>query len=128
MEIWLLGNPDLESDSLPFKIENKLIKQFPKINFKRIDHLALDEELPNPLMIIDTVQGIKKITVFNDLNHFSSAPRLTTHDFDVLSELKLLNKIQQLPKLIIIGLPGTGISLSEMEKEVQRIISANLPS
>ena len=128
MEIWLLGNPDLENDSLPFKFETQLAKKFPNVQFKKVDHLPLDEELPNPLIMIDTVQGIKQISVFNDLNQFSPAPRLTTHDFDVFSELKLLEKIKKLPRLIIIGLPDKGISLLNLEKEVSNIISANLPS
>ncbi len=128
MEIWLLGNPDLENDSLPFKIENNLANKFSGITFRKIDHLPLTEKLPDPVLIIDTVKGIDKVTVFNNLNQFSPAPRLTTHDFDVFSELKLLEKIKKLPRLIIIGLPDKGISLLNLEKEVSNIISANLPS
>lgn len=104
MEIWLFGNPDLKSDSLPLKILPQLKKLFPKVNFVIQDPLE-EWKLPAELFIIDTVQGLKKMEVFTTLEKFQPAPHVTMHDFDLGAQLNWLKKLRVLPKFTIFGIP-----------------------
>lgn len=104
MEIWLFGNPDLNSDSLPLKILPQLKKLYPKVNFIIQDPLE-EWPLPPELFIIDTVQGLKKMEVFTTLEKFQPAPRVTIHDFDLGTQLNWLKKLGVLPKFTIFGIP-----------------------
>jgi ADP-heptose:LPS heptosyltransferase len=111
-QIWIFGNPDLEQDSLPLKILPKLKKQLPNIDFVVKDPNE-EWDLPKHLTIIDTIHGLKKITVFTSLKDFSIVPRLTMHDFDLLTNLRWLSKLDKLPPFTIIGIP-----LKAKEKEI----------
>jgi Ni,Fe-hydrogenase maturation factor len=125
MNVYIFGNKDLAYDSLPIKILPEIKKTFPKINFEIKDP---NEELDtsSSFLILDTVMGIDKVIVFTRLKEFSSSPNLTLHDFDVFSNLKLLEKIGKLPKIKIIGIPPT-ISEKNALKEVTSMLKANLP-
>jgi ADP-heptose:LPS heptosyltransferase len=103
-EIWVFGNPDLKNDSLPFKILPSLKKHFPDTDFVIKDPNE-EWDLPKNLTIIDTVHGLEKITVFTSLDQFANVPRLSMHDFDLLTNLRWLDKINKLPPFTIIGLP-----------------------
>jgi hypothetical protein len=103
-EVWLFGNVDLPMDSLPIRLQHRLSVEFPEIKFIVQD--PLDEWLiPTEMFIIDTVQGLDKVTVFNSLDQFQQAPHVTMHDFDLGMQLRMLQKVGQLPKLTIFGLP-----------------------
>ena len=102
--IFIFGNQELEMDSLPLRILPGLRHAFPSINFEVKDP---NEEwnVPKELTIIDTVVGLKKVKVFEDLDSFDSAPRLTMHDFDALANLRYLKKLGKLKEVKIIGVP-----------------------
>lgn len=118
--ILIFGNPELEMDSLPLKILPELQKAFPSIHFEIKDP---NEEwgVPEKLTIIDTVVGLKKVKVFEDLDSFDSSPRLTMHDFDALANLKYLKKLGKLKKIKIIGVPPD-ISYSEAIESIKKAI------
>ena len=105
MTIYVFGNPDLSADSLPLQILPELQKRFPQLQFEIKDP---NEEWDSPeiLTIIDTVEGIEKVSVFDDLTKFAAAPRLTLHDFDALANLRYLQKLGTLKKIKIIGIPA----------------------
>lgn len=108
--IIVFGNPDLPMDSLPLRILPELKKRVPDAQFLLLDPneewFTLSEvEGPQDVTVIDTVQGIEKVTVFADLKHFASAPRLTMHDFDALSYLRYLEKLGKVKKVTVIGVP-----------------------
>jgi len=65
--IYIFGNPDLDFDSLPFRILPELKKRFPKIDFETKDPNE-ELEMPEELVIIDTVKGIKQPHVFSKLS------------------------------------------------------------
>jgi hypothetical protein len=119
-QIWVFGNPDLKQDSLPLKILPKLQKQLPHIEFIIKDPNE-EWDLPNHLTIIDTIHDLKKITTFTSLKNFSIIPRLTMHDFDLLTNLRWLAKLDKLPPFTIIGLPQ-----KTKEKEAITAITAIL--
>ena len=58
------------------------------------------------MIIIDTVVGIDKPTVFENLENFSAPPRVSAHDFDAYTNLKYLQKLGKIKKIEIIGLPS----------------------
>jgi hypothetical protein len=103
-QIWVFGNPDLEIDSLPLRLLPSLKKTFPKIEFRVLDSNE-EWQVPEDLVILDTAMGVKEITIFDDLKKFESTPRVSLHDFDALTNLRLLQKLGKLKKIKIIGLP-----------------------
>ena len=105
MTIYVFGNPDLKFDSLPVKIMPKLQKKFPNIKFKIKDPNEEWDFSEKYLCIIDTVIGIKKVAVFNDISVFKKSPRFSMHDFDLYADLLLMKKIKKLPNCAIIGVP-----------------------
>lgn len=105
MNIYVFGNPDLQFDSLPIKILPKLKKKFPAIKFKIKDPNEEWDFSEKYLYIIDTVVGIKKITVFNDISAFKKSPTISLHDFDLYADLILMKKLGKLPDCAIIGIP-----------------------
>lgn len=102
--VFVFGNINLGNDSLLLRILPKLQEKFPDVEFEVRDP---NEEwgVPEEFVIIDVVLGIKKITVFESLNKFLSAPRVSMHDFDVLTNLRFLWKLGKIKKIKIIGIP-----------------------
>jgi hypothetical protein len=120
MEIWLFGNPDLNSDSLPLKILPQLKKLFPKVNFIIQDPLE-EWQLPPELFIIDTVRGLEKVEIFTALEKFQPTPRVTMHDFDLGTQLNWLKKLGVLPKFTIFGIPKN-ISAADALKQLNYLL------
>ncbi|MCK9352510.1 MAG: hypothetical protein WCT49_06180 [Candidatus Paceibacterota bacterium] len=103
-KIFIFGNPDLEIDSLPLRILPSLRSCFPDIEFTVLDPNE-EWKIPDEMVMIDTVVGIKELTVFNDLKHFIEAPRVSVHDFDAFFNLIYLQKLGKLKKIKIFGIP-----------------------
>ncbi|MEK9175153.1 MAG: hypothetical protein AAB795_01015 [Patescibacteria group bacterium] len=115
MKVFVFGNWELDFDSTPLKILPELKKMFPKIDFEIKDPNE-DWDIPDGLIIIDTVLGIDKITIFDSIKDFSQAPNITMHDFDVYANLKFLDKLDKLKKIKIIGVPSTTSEKEAIEK------------
>lgn len=113
--ILIFGNQDLEFDSLPFRILPRLKQRFPDIKFEIKDPNE-ELDLSAQFLILDTVDGIAKTTLFSDLESFAPfRPRLTMHDFDLYTHLKYLEKLGKLKKIKIIGLPPTISEIDAIE-------------
>ncbi len=127
MIVFVFGNPDLPEDSLAIRLLPKLKEKFPEIDFQIKDPNE-DWDIPEEMIVIDTVQGINAIKVFDDLSIFENAPRLTLHDFDLGSYLKYLAKLGKLKKIKIIGLPASppGVPPEMAEGEALGKISETL--
>lgn len=121
--IYYLGNLLIKKDSLPIKLIPKLKKEFPDINFV---HLDPTEEFPlnksQSFVLIDTVIGLDKVTKFNSLNHWAASPRISVHDFDLPVSLGILQKLGQIKKITIIGIPKKG-KLKKLTKEVKTVFN-----
>ncbi len=102
--VYIFGNPDLEIDNLPLKILPRLQSVFPDIEFLVKDPNE-EWEIPEKFIVIDTVLGIPEPMRFNDLKEFATVPRFSVHDFDALTNLRLLDKLGRLGEVRIIGLP-----------------------
>ncbi|KKU84965.1 MAG: hypothetical protein UY14_C0038G0009 [Parcubacteria group bacterium GW2011_GWA1_47_9] len=105
MTVFVFGNAALEQDSLPLCILPELQKKFPQIEFRALDPNE-EWDAPKEMIVIDTVMGIKDITVFDGLEQFSAAPRVSLHDFDAYANLRLLSKLDKLKSIKIIGVPA----------------------
>lgn len=115
-KIYIFGNPDVEVDSLPLKMAPKLQKLLPAVQFEIKDPNE-EWDAPEDLIIFDTAMGIKEITVFNNLEKFIAAPRVSVHDFDALANLRLLQKLGKIKKIRIVAIPANyAISQSTLRK------------
>lgn len=122
-KIFIFGNPDLDFDSLPLRILPELRKKLPKIDFKIKDPNEEWDLPPQKLIIIDTVIGIDKLAVFENLENFQKPPRVSAHDFDAYSNLKYLQKLGKIKKIKIIGL-----SAGTSKKEAVEFMIKNIPN
>ena len=104
MKISVFGNPDLKEDNTAIKLIPELKKKYPKAEIK-IEDPAGGLEPVEDWIIVDTCEGIHKITEFEDLDKFESLRRVSVHDYEVAMELKLLKKLGKIKKLKIICVP-----------------------
>jgi len=119
-KIFICGNPLVDVDSLPFRILPELRAILPEIDFIDFDPT---ENFPHedPLIIIDSVINAKEIMVIRDLLNLGDAPHVSAHDADLAFHLKWLEKMGQLPKLVIFGVPAEGEEKSILEDLVKMI-------
>lgn len=120
MIIYIFGNPDLQIDSLPIRILSQLKDKLPRIDFQVKDPNE-EWEIPEELVIIDTVLGIKNIKIFTDLKQFSATQRISLHNFDLTTQLLYLQKLGKIKKIKIIGVPPT-IKESEATEGIISIV------
>lgn len=125
-KILIFGNPLLREDGIPLRILPRLRERFPDIEFKEFDPNEELEAEGRNIRIIDTVQGIKKVTLINDIEAIKSATVYTMHDFDLGYSLKLLKKLHYLDSVVIFGVP-MGIRENEAFRQLEAMIIANLP-
>lgn len=105
MEIWVFGNPDLPQDAVPLQLLPRLRTRFPQHRFRTLDPNE-EWDMPDPLLIIDTVAGVSEVRAFTDLSAFTDTHSVTMHDFDLGTKLRWMQKIRKLPKdLTIVGVP-----------------------
>jgi len=120
MTIFIFGNPDLAFDSLPLRILPGLKKRFPQVKFEVRDPNE-EWDVPEELILIDTVFGIERARIFDDLKNFENSPRVSLHDFDLITHLRHLQKLGKFKKVKIIGVPPT-ISEKEVIKQIAAIL------
>lgn len=104
MTVYLIGNTLVDEDSLPLKLRPYLKEKFPLIHFQEVDPTENFVPAENSI-IIDTVVGLKEVTLFNHLEDFVDSPRISPHDYDLLFHLKLLKKLGKIENIKIIGVP-----------------------
>jgi Ni,Fe-hydrogenase maturation factor len=100
--IFVLGNLLLEEDSLPFKIIKRLEREFPWIEFREFDP---SEEFSEEPIFLDTLIGVTKVSLIEDINKIEAKKSCSVHGFDLSLALKLLKKIGKIKRVKIIGLP-----------------------
>jgi len=122
--IFIFGNPLLKFDSIPIKMKSDLEKEFPEIEFKEIDPNENLKPVNKEMIIVDTVEGIDKVQVIDDISSIVDEPKYTPHDLDLGFNIKLLHKLGQLDKILIFGIPMEGdveVIFDELVREINKI-------
>jgi Ni,Fe-hydrogenase maturation factor len=124
--IYIFGNPLVKEDSLPLKLIDKLKKEFPSLRFKEFDTVE-DLELEKELNIIDTVKGIKRVELIEDIDKIITGKIYSMHDFDLGYNLRLWKKMKMIDKVRIFGIP---MDMKEKKafEQLKEIIKSSLPS
>ena len=110
-KVYIFGNEDIAFDNRAFVVAEKLATDFDQVKFIKVKP---NEDLPfageKRVLIMDTVQGIKKVEVLGheDIDKLTLSPRASVHDFDLGWQLKYLKKLGKLGEITIIGLPQEG--------------------
>lgn len=107
-KIFIFGNPLLPFDSLPIKLAPRLQAAMPEFEFTIADPNDNLKPLNKELFIIDTIEGINEVTVIDDIDKIKTEKIYSLHDFDLGYNLKLLQKLGELERAIIIGVPMEG--------------------
>lgn len=122
--VYVLGNPLEPKDSSAVKLLPILQKKIPEFDFVQLDPT---EEFPykeeSHVYIIDSVVGIKDVTVFTDLSRLELSPRVSVHDFDLPISLGILKKLGKIKKVTIIGIPQKGNN-QKIIKEAVKILKS----
>jgi len=119
--IYVFGNPLVRKDSLPLKLIDRLRKKFPSLEFKEFDTIE-DLEFGKELNIIDTVKGIKKVELIEEIDKIITDKIYSMHDFDLGYNLKLLKKMKMIDKVRIFGIPMK-IDEKKALKQLENIIN-----
>ncbi len=127
-KVLVFGNPVLAIDSMPLLLMPDLRKMFPNIEFKDFDPNDNLEEEGRSLNIIDTVQGIGKVTLLteDDIMRLEVQRIYSMHDFDLAHSLKLLRKLHAIDRVRIFGVPMR-ISRADALLQLSAMISSILP-
>lgn len=120
--IHIFGNPLLDFDNLPLKLAPKLKKLFPEIDFVITDPSENINPIDDELIIIDTVEGIEKVILIDDIRKLETGKIYSLHDFDLAFNLKLLQKIGKLKSVKIFGVPMNGDE-EEILEQLEKLIT-----
>ncbi len=104
--VYVFGNPLVKKDSLPVELMSELKKSFPDINFREIDPTENLHKLGKKLYIIDTVIGIKNVTMIRDVDVIELNKIYSLHDFDLGFNLKLMKNAGIIDEVVIFGIPA----------------------
>ena len=124
MTIFVFGNSDVLMDSLPLRLLPKLREYFPKVLFDVVDP-AEEWNVPEDVVVLDTVEGISDVVLFDDLEKFIPAPRLSMHDFDALANLRFLKKLGKIKSVKVIGVPP-GKDEHDALQKIMRIVADSI--
>ena len=108
MTVYVFGNQDSDLDNRVYKA----VKKFPGM----ADYVMVkpNEDLPfagkKRAVILDTIQGIGKVTLFNQtsLDKLMVSRGTSAHDYDLGFQLKYLRKLGKIKEVLIIGIPQEG--------------------
>jgi len=125
MKILVFGNPLVDKDSLSLKLMPLLQKEFPEIEFKEFDTAESLEKEGKKIIILDIVEGIKKVSLMTNLENIQSDKIYSMHDFDLCITRKLLKKMKMVETVKILGIP---VDYSEKKafEELKKLIRATL--
>ncbi len=95
----------MDCDSTPLRLLSALRSRFPELEFKEFDPSENLEKEGRDLTIIDTAEGIEKVTLFTDIDSIKVSKIYSLHDFDLGFSLKLLKKAGYLDSVRVFCVP-----------------------
>jgi hypothetical protein len=119
--IHIFGNILLPFDSLPLKLQPELQKALPEIDFVISDPNENIKPVNKELVIIDTVLDIDEIKIIKNIDQIQDNQTYSMHDFDLGLNLKLLQKIGELEKITIFGVPPDMDKKNALEQLIKLI-------
>ena len=124
--IYILGNPDIAQDNIAYKTADKLKKLFSNVKFLPQYKLDLDKVSKyTNLWLMDAAINLDKVAYITNLEQLSLPPRLTLHDFDIVIQLKLMQKLHLVKHINIIGIPYN-LNLHKAVSQAGAIIKKHL--
>jgi Ni,Fe-hydrogenase maturation factor len=111
MKVYVFGNAYIAGDGRAVQLARELEGDIEGISFVFV---APNEDLPfvdeRHVVILDTVQGIKEVTLLEGdiTDRLILSPRGSVHDFDLAFQLRYLKKLNRLGEVTIIGVPQVG--------------------
>ncbi len=104
LKVFVAGNPLLKIDSLPLRILPRLSIRLPMVFFEEFDPTENFPEAEK-MVILDTVVGLKKVEIIEGTDSFSLPKACSLHDFDLGTNLRLMQKAGIIKEFRIIGVP-----------------------
>jgi Ni,Fe-hydrogenase maturation factor len=111
MKVYVFGNAYIAGDGRAVQLARELEGDIEGISFVFV---APNEDLPfvdeRHVVILDTVQGIKEVTLLEGdiTDRLILSPLGSVHDFDLAFQLRYLKKLNRLGEVTIIGVPQVG--------------------
>jgi len=81
-------------------------------------------DVPEHMVVLDTVVNVPEITTVTDLDAFMAAPRMTCHDFDAYANLMLLKKLGAIQRVTIVGIPPGTAESTDIARLVEHLRAA----
>jgi len=122
MTIYYFGNALRPDDTLPRSVIQQLKQQFPAYAFIHADPTENWWRGEKKPVIIDTIEGLQRVTIFRSLDRFEKPPFVTPHDYDLYTDLMLMRKIGKINSFTLIGVPQKSNS-SMLVKQLTKILS-----
>ncbi|MEW6036546.1 MAG: hypothetical protein AB1529_08095 [Candidatus Micrarchaeota archaeon] len=125
MKVLVFGNPLVRKDSIALRMLPALRKRFPEVEFREADAAENLESEGRDLLILDSAEGIRGVTVLEGIERLEMSKAYSMHDFDLPITLKLMKKLGRLDSVRIIAVPH-GYPLRRAVAEASAIISTLL--
>jgi hypothetical protein len=120
MKIYIVGNSDVAGDNIPSKLGEILTRTFPDMQVVYAD--PSENFIPEPTsVIIDSVEGIDRVTWFHDIDAFITTKSVSGHDYDLGFHLKLLMKLRKISTVTILGVPRVGMMSTICEAVIRML-------
>jgi len=118
------GNEFVEMDRLPITLYKELKGTIPNVDFVLCESLneIMDYLNRERVFILDTVKGIKDVSIIDDLQILKERKIYTLHDFDLSLYLKLIDKVKKIKNLKIIGIP-MGYDKKAAKEKIQNLLT-----
>jgi Ni,Fe-hydrogenase maturation factor len=111
MNVYVFGNEYVAEDKEAIEVVRELQNTVEGVSFI---FLEPNEDVPfadEPrVVILDTVQGIQDVALVegDELDGLLLSPRGSVHDFDLVFQLRYLEKLGKLGTVTLIGIPQEG--------------------
>ncbi len=96
VKVYCLGNKYVSKDALALRFVDR------KIN--NLEFKEYNPDIQGNILIMDVCKNLDEMKLL-DLDDFLARHPVTTHDFDIGTELKLLQAIGQVNKVSVIAIP-----------------------
>lgn len=118
------GSGGVEGDDVAFSVCKELQGNIDGVRFIHCETPmeVLDYAGAEDLYILDTVKGLKKVSVLKDIDDFRQRKTVTVHDHDLGMMLKILAEMKKMPPVRIIGIP-IGSNATGAVEEVKKLLS-----